>query len=203
MTRDYSQQRFETRCVHVGVDKDDTFNSCITPIYPTSTFRFEALGMRPTLYSVLLIIHENPGLKQQEVGQTLSIQQPNLVALVNELVSEGLVLRTVNAVDRRSYSLSLTPAGRSRLTQASRAHAENERRLVDAVAPIPADAPDDLYEEFDAPTTIHAIADVLKSLAGSIMVSAWRNAEYAKAVASFVALTVTLTVSLVRSSLGR
>ena len=38
---------------------------------------------------------------------------------------------------------------------------------------------------------------VLKSLAGSIMLSAWRNAEYTKAVASFVALVVTLTVSLV------
>ncbi|MBS0264184.1 MAG: PLP-dependent transferase [Planctomycetes bacterium] len=44
MSTDHSQQKFETRCVHVGVDKDDTFNSCITPIYPTSTFRFEALG---------------------------------------------------------------------------------------------------------------------------------------------------------------
>src|SRR5438552_11241294 len=44
MSKDFSKQRFETRCVHVGVDKDDTFNSCITPIYPTSTFRFEALG---------------------------------------------------------------------------------------------------------------------------------------------------------------
>jgi O-succinylhomoserine (thiol)-lyase len=44
MSQDYSAQRFETRCVHVGVDKDDTFNSCITPIYPSSTFRFEALG---------------------------------------------------------------------------------------------------------------------------------------------------------------
>ena len=44
MSTDYSQQKFETRCVHVGVDKDDTFNSCITPIYPSSTFRFEALG---------------------------------------------------------------------------------------------------------------------------------------------------------------
>jgi DNA-binding MarR family transcriptional regulator len=102
--------------------------------------RFEALGMRPTLYSVLLIIHENSGLKQQEVGQTLSIQQPNLVALVTELVAEGLVLRTVNAVDRRSYSLSLTAAGRTRLAQASRAHAENERRLADAVAPVPPEA---------------------------------------------------------------
>jgi DNA-binding MarR family transcriptional regulator len=101
--------------------------------------RFEALGLRQSLYSVLLIISENPGLKQQEVGQTLSIQQPNLVALVNELVSEGLVLRTVNADDRRSYSLSLTPAGRTRLAQANRAHAENEKRLAEAVAPLTAD----------------------------------------------------------------
>ncbi len=30
--------------------------------------------------------------------------------------------------------------------------------------PIPDGAPDDLYEEFDAPVTIHAIADVLKGL---------------------------------------
>lgn len=33
--------QFETRCVHVGVDKDPTYNSCITPIYPTSTFYWE------------------------------------------------------------------------------------------------------------------------------------------------------------------
>ena len=26
MSTDYSSRRFETRCVHVGVDKDDTFN---------------------------------------------------------------------------------------------------------------------------------------------------------------------------------
>ena len=35
--------RFETKCVHVGVDKDSTYNSCITPIYPTSTFRWDDL----------------------------------------------------------------------------------------------------------------------------------------------------------------
>jgi DNA-binding MarR family transcriptional regulator len=98
--------------------------------------RFETLGMRQSLYSVLLIIAENPGLKQQEVGQTLSIQQPNLVSLVNELVNEGLVQRTVNAEDRRSYSLVLTAAGKQRLAQANRAHTENERWLAEAVAPL-------------------------------------------------------------------
>lgn len=98
--------------------------------------RFEALGMRQSLYSVLLIIHENPGLKQQEVGQTLSIQQPNLVSLINELAAEGLVERTVNVDDRRSYSLHLTATGRQRLAQANRAHSENEKRLAEAVAPL-------------------------------------------------------------------
>ena len=34
---------FETRCVHTGVDKDSTFNSATTPIYPTSTFRWDDL----------------------------------------------------------------------------------------------------------------------------------------------------------------
>ena len=32
--------QFETKCVHVGVDKDSNYNSCITPIYTTSTFRW-------------------------------------------------------------------------------------------------------------------------------------------------------------------
>ncbi len=44
MNLDPANLRFETRCVHVGVDKDDTFNSCITPIYPTSTFRWDGIG---------------------------------------------------------------------------------------------------------------------------------------------------------------
>ena len=36
--------QFETRCVHTGVDKDGTFNSATTPIYPTSTFRWDDLN---------------------------------------------------------------------------------------------------------------------------------------------------------------
>ncbi|MBA4032928.1 MAG: cystathionine gamma-synthase [Planctomyces sp.] len=35
--------KFETRCVHTGVDKDSAYLSATTPIYPTSTFRWENL----------------------------------------------------------------------------------------------------------------------------------------------------------------
>jgi DNA-binding MarR family transcriptional regulator len=101
--------------------------------------RLDALNLRTTLYSLMLIIHENPGLKQQEVGQTLSIQQPNLVALINELVERGLVSRTINAEDRRSYSLNLTSAGVKLLQQARRAHDANERKIAEAVHPLSPD----------------------------------------------------------------
>ena len=35
--------QFETRCVHIGVDKDTAYNSCITPIYPSTTFSWDDL----------------------------------------------------------------------------------------------------------------------------------------------------------------
>lgn len=35
--------RFETRAVHVGVDKDSAYLSATTPIYPSSTFRWDDL----------------------------------------------------------------------------------------------------------------------------------------------------------------
>ncbi len=35
--------RFETKCVHVGVDKDTSYKSVITPIYPSSTFAWDDL----------------------------------------------------------------------------------------------------------------------------------------------------------------
>ncbi len=36
--------RLQTAAVHTGVDKDTSYNSVITPIYQTSTFRFEDVG---------------------------------------------------------------------------------------------------------------------------------------------------------------
>jgi cystathionine gamma-synthase len=37
--------RLQTKTVHTGVDKDPAYNSVTTPIYQTSTFRFEDIGV--------------------------------------------------------------------------------------------------------------------------------------------------------------
>lgn len=36
--------RFQTQTIHCGVNKDSCYNSVITPLYQTSTFRFEDIG---------------------------------------------------------------------------------------------------------------------------------------------------------------
>ena len=36
--------RFQTKTIHTGVNKDAAYNSIMTPIYQTSTFRFEDIG---------------------------------------------------------------------------------------------------------------------------------------------------------------
>lgn len=41
---DPNNLQFQTRCVHVGVDKDSSYNSAITPIYPSSTFVWDDLN---------------------------------------------------------------------------------------------------------------------------------------------------------------
>jgi cystathionine beta-lyase/cystathionine gamma-synthase len=37
--------RLQTRTIHTGVDKDIAYNSIMTPIYQTSTFRFADIGI--------------------------------------------------------------------------------------------------------------------------------------------------------------
>lgn len=37
--------RLQTKTIHTGVDKDTAYNSIMTPIYQTSTFRFEDIGI--------------------------------------------------------------------------------------------------------------------------------------------------------------
>ncbi len=100
--------------------------------------RLEAAGLRQSTYSVMLIVEENPGLKQHEVGDALSIQQPNLVALVSELVAAGLIARLPCQDDRRANILALTEKGRTTLAEAKAAHARNESAVESALAPLSA-----------------------------------------------------------------
>jgi len=97
---------------------------------------FEAFGLRPAHYSALLMLRARPGCRQQDIGEALGIQRPNLVAMIETLERRGLIARAVNPADRRSYALRLTGVGARTLDEMDVAHHAHEERVAALLAPM-------------------------------------------------------------------
>jgi DNA-binding MarR family transcriptional regulator len=91
---------------------------------------FKEVDLRPTQFAVLILINENPGVRQTEVCAALGIQKANFVPLLNELQRRGLALRKAGVADRRSSALHLTPLGDSTLQRARAIHEVYEHQFV-------------------------------------------------------------------------
>lgn len=70
--------------------------------------RMAAFGLRPVDFSVLSLVHHNPGITSRQVCNTLGILPPNLVAMVGDLEQRRLVRRERHKADGRAMSLYLT-----------------------------------------------------------------------------------------------
>ena len=85
---------------------------------------------RPGQFSILAVIDRNPGLSQSRVCAALGIKRANLVAVIDELETSGLVRRDSSTKDRRSNHLHLTPAGQRALRSAFDYQEQHEARIV-------------------------------------------------------------------------
>ncbi|WHZ34197.1 MarR family winged helix-turn-helix transcriptional regulator [Sagittula sp. MA-2] len=76
---------------------------------------FESAGMRPGEWSVLLMLAENPGVRQGVLAKALRIKRAHMTKMVHGMEAEGLVRRTVPQGDKRSVELWLTEEGTARV----------------------------------------------------------------------------------------
>jgi DNA-binding MarR family transcriptional regulator len=90
----------------------------------------KGVDLRPTQFTVLALINENPGVRQNDICHALGLQKANFVPLLNELQRRGLAVRKAGIADRRSSALHLTPAGVELLRRALELHARWEERIV-------------------------------------------------------------------------
>ncbi|MCL4181907.1 MAG: MarR family transcriptional regulator [Burkholderiaceae bacterium] len=88
-------------------------------------------GLQRTWFTVMVLLHRNPGLSSREICWALGVQPPNLVASIASLEEHGLVERRPHSEDGRSLSLRLTAAGRRLITRVER---EVERAELRATA---------------------------------------------------------------------
>lgn len=88
------------------------------------------LDLRPAQFGLLVVINQNPGLKQTDASAALGIQTPNFVGLVDELEQRGLAQRQPAANDRRSHALYLTKSGEALLKRVMARQVEHEDRMT-------------------------------------------------------------------------
>ncbi|SMH46505.1 MarR family winged helix-turn-helix transcriptional regulator [Azospirillum agricola] len=94
---------------------------------------FAEADIRPAQFSVLTIIGRNPGLRQSQVSNALSIKRTNFVPLLDSLEARGLVKRKLATTDRRSHALHLTAKGAVLVKELNALWTQHEQRIRDQI----------------------------------------------------------------------
>jgi DNA-binding MarR family transcriptional regulator len=92
---------------------------------------FAPYRIRPVQLSILGLIHENPRLKQADLGRRLDVKSANIVTLLDELEWRNLIERRRARTDKRSHVLNLTPAGRKLTVELLDLHGRLEANLAE------------------------------------------------------------------------
>ena len=95
--------------------------------------RLAPLNLHPRHFGMLSQLAVNEGQSQQALSRALGIHRSAVVALVDDLEHRGLAERRRDPVDRRAYTLHLTPSGRELLAELERTADEDEAELLVAL----------------------------------------------------------------------
>jgi DNA-binding MarR family transcriptional regulator len=95
----------------------------------------EARGvdLSPGRFATLLLIGRNPGISQTSLSRANARDKSSLTPVLEDLERRKLIRRTRTRRDRRSYELTLTPAGERLLQQliaCAERHDENLDRII-------------------------------------------------------------------------
>ncbi|MEO8542796.1 MAG: MarR family winged helix-turn-helix transcriptional regulator [Betaproteobacteria bacterium] len=88
--------------------------------------RMAEFDLRPVDFSVMSVIHHNPGITSRQLCAALALLPPNLVGLIQSLEERGMVLRQRHPHDGRALRLYPTPVGGAIMVQAEQAVSDLE-----------------------------------------------------------------------------
>ena len=112
------------------------------------------LGLRPRHLVALTVLREHGSPTQQALAASLQTDRTNLIGLLNELESDGLILRRRSSEDRRRHFVELTDDGGKRLAEAETALAAAEDDVLGA---LDAEQRETLYQLLAQATSSHVV----------------------------------------------
>ena len=115
----------------LGYQMKRTFNVIQSDLSQT----LKPFDLRMLTYTALVLIVDNPGLRQSQLAEAMDIERPNLVVIIDELERRDLIIRDRLPNDRRAYALKPTLAGRRLCEKAIAAVSAHEKALLKGVNP--------------------------------------------------------------------
>lgn len=91
--------------------------------------------LRPVEYTLLRLVHDNPGVSPARLAKALAVTKPNITLWVDRLVGRQLVQRNASASDKRVQELHATPAGAHLVEQATALLKAGEAAALAALSP--------------------------------------------------------------------
>jgi DNA-binding MarR family transcriptional regulator len=112
------------------------------------------LGLRPRHLVALTVLRDHGSPTQQALAAALQTDRTNLIGLLNQLETDGLILRRRSSEDRRRHIVELTSEGAQRLSDAESTLAAAEDEVL---AALDADEREQLYQLLAKATTSHVV----------------------------------------------
>ena len=87
------------------------------------------VDLPPGRFALMTLIGRNPGISQTVLSRAAGRDKSTLTPALRDLKRRGLIERQRLASDRRSYHLTLTPAGQATLKRLAECAARHDRNL--------------------------------------------------------------------------
>ncbi|WP_375261945.1 MarR family winged helix-turn-helix transcriptional regulator [Palleronia sp.] len=104
--------------------------------------------MKPGEFSILYVIHLNPGVRQGALAERLMIKRAHMTKLIRLYEGRGLVARTIPEDNRRTVHLHLTDEGERFVSENARVFLGYIHQETDRLTPAEADELTRLLRKF-------------------------------------------------------
>jgi MarR family transcriptional regulator, 2-MHQ and catechol-resistance regulon repressor len=111
-----------------------TLTRCVTAIQRKEVQIWQEAGLTPAQFGILEVIyHKGPMPICELIRKTLS-SGGNMTVVIDNLEKQNLVERTPDVRDRRSYIISLTSKGESKINKIFPAHVDNLKEILSGLS---------------------------------------------------------------------